>query len=305
MDIHFAPLQGYTDHAYRSIHARMAGGVMTYYTPFIRWEKGGVRSKDVRDMLPENNHGLHLIPQIICGTVEDLQRLSDLVQEHGYTEMDINMGCPAPMQTKLHRGSGILPEAERVAMLFEEVARRTDVSYSLKMRLGFEDKTEWRALMPLINESCVTHVTVHPRIGKQMYKGVVDREEFALLAKECRKPLIYNGDLMTLSDIREVERDFPQLKAVMLGRGLLARPTLAAEYADGGEWDERRRWNVVRQMHDAFLDFCRQKYVSDSQVLLQVRVFWEYQQPWMDKKQYKRIMKAGSMRNYIEAVKGL
>ena len=62
MEIHFAPLQRYTDFEYRRIHARHCGGVQTYYSPFIRWEKGGIRVKDIRDILPENNEGLHLVP---------------------------------------------------------------------------------------------------------------------------------------------------------------------------------------------------------------------------------------------------
>ena len=106
--LHFAPLQGYTDFEYRRIHARHCGGVDSYYTPFIRWEKGGVRDKDIKDILPENNEGLHLIPQIICADTDEFNRLADVIQEHGYGEMDLNMGCPAPMQTKLMRGSGIL-----------------------------------------------------------------------------------------------------------------------------------------------------------------------------------------------------
>ena len=105
MEIHFAPLQGYTDFEYRRIHSRHCGGVDTYYTPFIRWEKGGIREKDIRDILPENNEGLHLVPQIICADTDEFNRLADTIQEHGYEEMDLNMGCPAPMQTKLMRGS--------------------------------------------------------------------------------------------------------------------------------------------------------------------------------------------------------
>ena len=195
MEIHFAPLQGYTDFEYRRIHARHCGGVQTYYSPFIRWEKGGIRDKDIKDILPENNEGLHLIPQIICSDTDEFNRLADAVQEHGYEEMDLNMGCPAPMQTKLMRGSGILPHPMRLQALLREMERRPEVRFSAKMRLGLESKEEWRELSDMLNSSCLQHLTIHPRIGKQMYKGEVDMETFHKVYDALRIPIIYNGDI--------------------------------------------------------------------------------------------------------------
>ena len=304
-DIHFAPLQGYTDHAYRRIHARLAGGVSTYYTPFIRWEKGDVRGKDVVDLLPQNNEGVHLIPQIICATTDDMNRLSDLVQEHGYQEIDINMGCPAPMQTKLRRGSGILPHPELVEALCHEMERRSEVRYSVKMRLGWERADDWQTILPILNAAPLQHITLHPRIGTQMYKGQVDSDAFAQFASQCRHPLVYNGDVRTLEDIRRLEADFPTLRAVMIGRGLLANPTLATEYQEGRGWEDARRRSVLLAMHQEMLDFCRQKYKVDSQILLHIHAFWEYAEEAVGRKQWKRLMKAGSMKNYLEAVHAL
>ena len=302
MDIHFAPLQGYTDHFYRRIHHQMAGGVACYYTPFMRWEKGDVRGKDVVDILPENNPGLHLIPQIICSSAEDLNRLTDIIQGQGYGEVDINMGCPAPMQTKLQRGSGILPHPELVTALAVEMEKRRDVSFSVKMRLGLEHPDEWQAILPILDDAPVQHITLHPRIGAQMYKGEVDMDEFARFAACCRKPLIYNGDLHTLADIHRVEAAFPHLHGIMMGRGLLARPTLAREYQQGRELSEGERRDVLLRMHEQALDFCQKKYKVDSQILLHMHSFWEYQQEFLGRKAWKKVMKAGSMKNYLAAV---
>ena len=65
MDIHFAPLQGYTDDVYRRLHHQLIGGIATYTTPFLRVEGGGVRSKDLRDVDPEHNQGVLVVPQLI------------------------------------------------------------------------------------------------------------------------------------------------------------------------------------------------------------------------------------------------
>ena len=305
MEIHFAPLQGYTDFEYRRIHARHCGGVDTYYTPFIRWEKGGIREKDIRDILPENNEGLHLVPQIICADTDEFNRLADTIQEHGYEEMDLNMGCPAPMQTKLMRGSGILPYPTLVSALLKEMERRPEVRFSAKMRLGLEGKEEWRELSGMLNSSCLKHLTVHPRIGKQMYKGEVDMDAFNEVYSSIHIPIIYNGDVTSMEQVSSLLERYPGLHGIMMGRGLLARPTLAQECLMGKEMPHEERMSILMQMHEDMLGYCTRKYKVDSQILLHIHSFWEYQESQLERKTWKKIMKAGNMKNYLEAIRKL
>lgn len=305
MEIHFAPLQGYTDFEYRRIHARHCGGVDTYYTPFIRWEKGGIREKDIKDILPENNEGLHLVPQIICADTDEFKRLADTIQEHGYEEMDLNMGCPAPMQTKLMRGSGILPYPTRVSALLKEMERRPEVRFSAKMRLGLEGKEEWRELSGMLNSSCLKHLTVHPRIGKQMYKGEVDMDAFNEVYSSIHIPIIYNGDVTSMEQVSYLLERYPGLHGIMMGRGLLARPTLAQECLMGKEMPHEERMSILMQMHEDMLGYCTRKYKVDSQILLHIHSFWEYQESQLERKTWKKIMKAGNMKNYLEAIRKL
>lgn len=305
MEIHFAPLQGYTDFEYRRIHARHCGGVQTYYSPFIRWEKGGIREKDIRDILPENNEGLHLIPQFICADTDEFNRLADAIQELGYGEMDLNMGCPAPMQTKLMRGSGILPHPTRVSALLREMERRPEVRFSAKMRLGLEEKVEWRELSGMLDSSCLKHLTVHPRIGKQMYKGEVDMDAFNEVYSSIHIPIIYNGDVTSMEQVSSLSERYPGLHGIMMGRGLLARPTLAQECLMGKEMPHEERMSILMQMHEDMLGYCTRKYKVDSQILLHIHAFWEYQESQLERKTWKKIMKAGNMKNYLEAIRKL
>ena len=305
MQIHFAPLQGYTDFEYRSIHARHCGGVDVYYTPFIRWEKGAVRDKDIRDILLENNQGFRLIPQIICSTVDEFNRLADMVQEQGYKEMDLNMGCPAPMQTKLHRGSGILPCPTLVASMMEEMSKRSEVNFSAKMRLGLNDKDEWKELTDILNNSCLKHLTIHPRVGKQMYKGEVDMQAFHEVYESLRLPIIYNGDITSRAEMQEMQEHYPNLLGMMVGRGLLARPTMAKEFVMNKDLSDMELRNTILAMHEDMLEVCTRKYKVDSQILLHIRAFWEYMESQIERKIWKRIMKAGNLKNYLEAVKNI
>ena len=298
-------MQGYTDFEYRRIHARHCGGVDAYYTPFIRWVKGGIREKDIRGILPENNEGLHLVPQIICADTDEFKRLADTIQEHGYEEMDLNMGCPAPMQTKLMRGSGILPYPTRVSALLKEMERRPEVRFSAKMRLGLEGKEEWRELSGMLNSSCLKHLTVHPRIGKQMYKGEVDMDAFSEVYSSIHIPIIYNGDVTSMEQVSSLSERYPGLHGIMMGRGLLARPTMAKECLMGEEMPHEERMSILMQMHEDMLGYCTRKYKVDSQILLHIHAFWEYQESQLERKTWKKIMKAGNMKNYLEAIRKL
>ena len=170
------------------------------------------------------------------------------------------------------------------------------------MRLGWKEPDEWRQILPILHDIPLEHITLHPRIGIQQYKGEVNMEMFKMFYEVCQHPLIYNGDIQTLDDLARMEEEYPSLTGIMMGRGLLANPVLSAEYASGTAWTWAKRRDTVLRMHDEWLQFCREKYVSDSQVLLQVKPFWEYQNAWIGKKVYKHLMKSGSFRNYMAAV---
>ena len=224
--IYAAPLQGFTEVAWRNAHAQCLGGVDAYYTPFVRLEKGEIRNKDRRDVSPEENTVPRLVPQVIASDPEELKVLTDFLASQGYREIDVNMGCPFPLIVRRGKGAGILSSPEKVEALLEMMKVFPEIRFSVKMRLGGQDAEEWKALVPLLNRSCVTQVTLHPRIGKQQYKGAVDREAFRAFYEACERPLVYNGDLLTVADIREVLEAFPRLKGVMLGRGLLTNPEI-------------------------------------------------------------------------------
>lgn len=302
--IHFAPLQGYTEAAYRRAHARFFGGIETYYSPFVRVEHGEIRRKDLRDTDPARNEGLHLVPQLIAPDAERLQQIAAHFAEAGYREVDINLGCPFPMLAKRHNGSGMLPYPEEVeALLTAAVTKCSDLRFSVKMRLGWERPDECLALLPLLNSLPLTHITLHPRLGKQQYKGETDLDGFAAFYEGCRLPLIFNGDLHSADDIRCITDRFPRLAGVMIGRGLLANPALALEYREGTALTHDERTDRLRRLHDAVFDSYRaQLEGGEAQLLAKMKPFWEYLLPEGDRKARKTIQKTTLLTHYLSAV---
>lgn len=304
--IHFAPLQGYTDAAYREAHAQVFGGVDAYYTPFVRLEKDGFRKKDLRDIAPESNPSAPLIPQLIASSPEEFRRIAYLFREQGYRRADINMGCPFPMQARQHRGAGILPYPEEAKVLLETMHEFPEMQFSAKLRPGWASAGEALALLPFLNELPLTHLTVHPRIGTQQYKGDVDLESFARIYDECTLPLFYNGDLCSIADIEALASRFPRLKGVMLGRGLLATPWLATEYASGKPLSSAEKKEKLQAFHSLLLE----QYMSrleggDHQVLDKIKTLWDYLLPDAEKRLRKKVLKSSRLGDYKEAAKNL
>lgn len=306
LPVHFAPLQGYTEVIYRNAHAACFGGVDTYYTPFVRLEKGSFRRRDVRGMEPENNKVPHLVPQLIASSFEKAETILALFIEKGYREADINLGCPFPMLAKRHNGSGILPYPEEVKELLRLVTAYPQISFSLKMRLGWESPDECLRLAGIINDLPLRHVAVHPRLGKQQYKGEADWEGFAAFAEVCKQPLVYNGDICSLQDIRRIEERFPSLAGIMIGRGLLANPALALEYKLGRTLTSDEMGEKLQSMHSlVFSGYREQLEGGETQLLDKMKSFWEYLLPDADKKLRKAILKSNGIEKYQQAANTL
>lgn len=303
MKIHFAPLQGFTDCVYRVAHHEVCGGVDCYYTPFLRWEKEGVRNKDLRDIRLQNIGSAPTVPQLICNGREELARLADVIEHEGHSRIDINMGCPFPMQSKRGRGAGLLAHPERVEEMAREMECRGNVRFSVKMRLGLNDGDEWRSILPILNGLQLEHIAIHPRVGSQMYKGSVDLERMAQLLEASKNAVVYNGDILTLNQIDELERLYPTLSGVMIGRGLLASPWLAFEYKNRElTLTDQERLARLWELHDKVYRHAVDNLQGESQILSRLRTFWEYASPLLDKKLTKRFSKSGTLRSYREAV---
>lgn len=306
LPIHFAPLQGYTEAIYRNAHATCFGGVDTYYTPFVRLEKGNFRNKDKREIDAENNHVPHLVPQLLASSAEKAETILSLFIEKGYKEIDINLGCPFPLLAKRHNGSGILPYPEEVEALLSIVKKYPQISFSIKMRLGWENPDECIQLAPFLNELPLRQITMHPRLGKQQYKGEVNLEGFATFQNICKHPLIYNGDINSVEEIQVIKDQFPSLAGIMIGRGLLANPALALEYKSGEKLSSDEMAKKIREMHAiVYQQYEQQLNGGDMQLVNKMKSFWEYLLPGADKKSLKAIHKSNRIDKYQQAVSNL
>ncbi|MCM1030858.1 MAG: tRNA-dihydrouridine synthase family protein [Oscillibacter sp.] len=303
-EIHFAPLQGYTDWIYRNNFARFFGGVNAYYTPFVRLESGSVfRNRDLRDIAPENNAVPLLIPQILPGNADEFCELTRLVIERGYTRIDINMGCPFPLIAGKKKGAGMLPYPELVKETLEPLQDFPDIRFSLKMRLGWGNAGEAYRLVNIINNLRLEHITLHARIGIQQYKGIPDYESFSRFYHACKHPVFYNGDLKSIEEVHRIFEKYPKLRGVLIGRGILSSPWMAKDFYKNETKSEIERKKQVYTFHDALLNDYKNYLQGENQLLNKMKTLWDYLLPDTDRKMVKRIRKSTKLCDYCSAVK--
>ena len=299
-EIYFAPLQGFTDYVYRNLYAETFDGVEKFFTPFLRVEGGEVRRKDAVDLEMTANRSI-TVPQIIANCSEDVDILAQLVLNKGFEHCDINFGCPFPQQTHKMRGAGILPHPDKVAEVLKAAAKYPELKFSVKMRLGNTDKTECLAIVDILNDAPLSFVTVHPRISKQMYSGMIDMAMFQELTSKINHPTVYNGDIATVDDIHRITSQFPNIKAVMIGRGLLANPFLAQDYkADGNcGFDVKTYMNFINNLLHGYL---AQYDNSEYMALDKMKTFWAYPPLGVNKKHVKDIQKSRTISEFVMKV---
>ena len=249
MKIYFAPMEGITDGILRQTHHRIFGGVDVYCLPFHKLTQSlSLLTREIRDIDPDENIGLNVLPQALTRDPEQLSAWLYYVSECGYSCADLNIGCPSPTVTKRGRGSGMLRDPDYLKSFFDRLFSNTlPVSMSVKTRIGYESADEWPAILSLLAAYPFAHVTVHVRTMREQYTGGIHPEAFNLAIREGLPHPVYNGDLRTIEDVSSLTERCPATEAVMIGRGLLADPSLARRIRGGEKAtaEELLRWYTM------------------------------------------------------------
>ena len=235
-----APMQGLTEVLFRHVYEQcFPGAIAQAVSPFLslthnlQFSKGEARRSYLADVLPENNKGsIPLIPQILGKEAEEFVQLAQILYDLGYPEVNWNMGCPMRKVVGKHRGCGLMPYPDEVRALLDYIMPRIPGQLSIKLRLGLKERSEIERLIPILNDYPLANITLHPRLGRQQYGGVADRAAYGELLPLFKAPVIYNGDICTPEEAADIRKSYPKTADLMVGRGVLYRPTLPLEIAD-------------------------------------------------------------------------
>ncbi len=271
-----APLLGLTNAAFRNTFVRHFNGLDAALAPFISVVTNQKLSHSLfTDILPENNRLLPLTPQLIGNNATAFLNTAKKIKQLGYTEINLNLGCPMPLVAKKKRGSGFLPHPELIAAFLEEIFEQTEIDISIKTRLGYYSNDEIDKLITVFNAFPLKSLCIHPRTGKQQYEGSVDLDKFEAIYSAFNTEIIYNGDIITLEDIRNLQKRFPVIKKWMIGRALLKNPFLLEEYAQG-KLDETLKKQRFENFVWDFYTIQSKRIQAEKSLLNVMKEYWQY-----------------------------
>ena len=310
MKIYFAPLEGITGYVFRNAYEKYYGGIDKYFTPFISpHTKKLMDSREKRDILPENNKGLTIVPQVLTNKAEDLIDLANQLQEdYGYEEINLNLGCPSKTVTTKGKGSGFLEFPDQMEEFFDRYFKACDVKLSIKTRIGYYELEEAQRLLNLYERFPFEEVIIHPRLGSQMYKGMPYYDVFEEYLGRTKHSLCYNGDINTLEDLQKLDSKWEKCDKFMLGRGLIARPgMLGGLYKIDEDLMSQEEWNRFKSFHDELVEGYYAYMCEDRNTLFKMKELWTWWAvmfPGLEKT-LKKIKKAATLQEYISLVASL
>lgn len=309
MKIYMAPMEGITTWNYRKTYEKHFGKIDRYFTPFISNKKMGKR--DLDGILPRNNPGKELIPQIMSNKAEDFLAICDELSSYGYRIVNLNLGCPSGTVVNKKRGSGFLAYPRELERFLEEIFNYSKLKISIKSRIGVEKEEEWEEILSVYERFPLEELIIHPRLRSDFYKNEIRITSFEKAYERMKFPLCYNGELNSVKDVKEIMEKFPKIERIMIGRGILRYPNLVDEIR---RWesktevseDDRNDFKYVKfkNFHDELYQGYREIMSGDKNTLFKMKEFWFYFGESFQgiDKSLKQIRKAETLKKYEEAV---
>ncbi len=304
MELYFAPFEGISGYLYRNAQAAFFPKADKYFSPFVSpGIKRRLTRREYKDTLPENNTTLRLVPQILTNSAEAFLQTTEELRGLGYTEVNLNLGCPSRTVVSKGRGAGFLGRPAELASFLDEIYEKAKVDISIKTRIGMADPAEFLPLLKLFNRHPVTELIIHPRLQSDYYNNHPNLAVFGEALAAAKMPVVYNGDLFTAADVAAFCEKFPDVERLMLGRGVLANPALFGEVRGEGALTKE----ALFAFHQRLLADYEEHLYGDKVVLYKMKELWYYMHHSFEggEKYLKKIRKAQRLAEYKMIVRGL
>lgn len=304
MKFYLAPMEGITGHIYRNSYEKYFHNIDKYFTPFIVPNQSvSLKTKELKDLLPQNNKGLNIVPQILTNNAEGFILTANKLKQLGYEEINLNLGCPAGTVVSKKRGSGFLAYPEELDKFLDEIYKIDNMKISIKTRLGKERADEFYKLIEIYNKYPLEELIIHPRTREDFYGNTPNLEVFKDALKLSKHSICYNGDIFTLNSYNKIINEFPEVNKVMLGRVILANPGLIGEIKN----NEFANKEIIKMFHDEIFENYTILLNEDKNAMYRMKELWGYMSHIFtnNKKYYKKIKKAQKAIDYKNAVNSL
>ena len=303
MNFYYAPMEGLTGCVFRSLHHKFFPGIEKYYSPFISPDpQGKINTGSMRDIEPENNRDICLVPQVLCNRAQNFIAAAELFKSMGYEEINLNAGCPSATVVPKHKGAGMLSDLRSLDDFLADAFSRVDIKISVKTRLGMVSSEEFPAILEIYNKYPIHQLTVHARDRAGQYKSPVDFEAFKYAVENSKAPVIYNGNIFCMEDLHRLKSKV-SCEDIMIGRGGNCNPALHRVLSGGEELSEEELHEFLNELSQGLAD----SGLGEHYALSRLKELWYYMQDMFPsgEKEVKQIKRAKYLSQYNGALKEL
>ena len=308
MHIYLAPMEGITTFVYRNAYARYYGGIDKYFTPFL--SNKNLNYKELNEVSSEHNRNLTVVPQILTNQAEVFLSIAARLADFGYQEVNLNLGCPSGTVVSKKRGAGFLSIPDTLDAFLDEIFEKCPLEISVKTRIGMNSVDEWEKLLSIYRKYPLKELIVHPRLQKEFYERTPHAGAFRTAQEMFPTiPLCYNGDIVSKASYDAVAAELMLIDRIMLGRGVLANPTLPETLKTQSletmpSTDDLKKF---RAFHDEILEGYKEIMSGDQPVLFRMKELWTYMRkyPKLTDKQLKHIQKCKRIDEYMRIIAGI
>ena len=304
MKLYFAPMEGITTATFRRTHAELFDGADAYFAPFLTpSDNEKITKKGIAGLLPDQNPQGVPKAQVLCTNALAFHKFTEKIKCYGFSELNLNLGCPSNTVTRKGRGAGFLKDKAALSAFLDQIFAENDIRISIKTRTGYESGAEMDELIAMYNRHPVSLLIVHARAGLDYYKGTPDLAAFRLAYEKSKHPLCYNGDICSADDYNRIITGFPDLDSVMIGRGALKNPALFREIRGGKALSTDELIAFARKLCENYLPVMGcEKYTLQKLKEIWVYVMLNFPD---EPKLSKAIKKANTLADFFSAVECL
>jgi tRNA-dihydrouridine synthase B len=261
--IALAPMVGLSHSALRTL-VQEEGGVGLFFTEMLAAGRLPHDNERCSPLLIRTASEYPLFYQFVTADIEAIAPATERLHDFGAQGIDLNLGCPAPLQKRLGAGLSLTENQALMLKILRRLRQCTNLPVSVKIRLGEHLNVEkLRSLCRLLEDAGVDLITIHARLNGEKFCRKPRWSAVGEIRAAISVPILINGGIFNVDDARK-SLEQSGADGIMIGRGAAEKPWLCADIAAtifGMTKNVRQRSS--KEIYFKFIELLEQRFAPD------------------------------------------